>query len=335
MGNCNSISGVHRNHSDTTLIDPLPPEAPAAAPAARPHDVQHTGRQTAPARPDAPANHPRASLLTGIQFEHSSAGHSLRPSPLSNVPQDILLEVADHLPARDKAALARTARAYHQTLPNAGREHDQLQQLSRQFNAGHGRAAPQAIDDALRLLASSLHPADHEELSRHLTTYLQRQLSELSDGTRDIEHLKKTIEQSLSLIDTSPRQGMKLASAVAPLLNLTRASVLATTGSAASSKLRDVVTSAQPMRMTPTTREQMAWTLRHMNLHGLQHLPAEGRGAAIEQHISAMERLYETNYTPSIPMFNPLSSATRQVASLPAIEQPELMARLNQLQRWA
>ena len=332
-GNC--ISRVRNNHMDAATVAPSRPEPTTDGPEARPHDAQDTARDSSLTRPHAPANHPRASLLTGIEFEHSSAGHSLRPGPLSNVPQDILFEVAGHLPAKDKAALASTARAYHQTLPNAGREHDQLQQLFRQFNAGRGRAAPQAIDDALRLLASSLHPADHEELSRHLTTYLQRQLSELSDGTRDVEYLKKTIEQSLSLIDTSPRQGMKLASAIAPLLNLTRASVLATTGSAASNKLRDVVTSAQPMRMTPTTQEQMAWTLRHMNLHGLQPLPEEDRCAALKQHISAMERLYETNYTPSIPMFNPLSSATRQVASLPATEQPELMARLNELQRWA
>ncbi|MXR30179.1 F-box protein [Pseudomonas sp. PICF6] len=332
MGNC--ISGVRKYHSDATSIDPLPPEAPAAGPAARPHDVQPTGRQTAPARSDAPANHPRESLLTGIQFNHSSTGHSLGSSPWSNIPQDMLLEVASHLPAKDKAALARTARAYHQTLPNAGREHDQLQKLFRQFNAGHGRAAPQAIDDALRLLASSLHSADHQELSRHLATYLQRQLSELSEGTRDVEHLKKTIEQTLSLIDTSPRQSMKLAGAMASLLNFTRAPVLATTGLAASSKLREVVTSAQPMGMR-TTKDQMAWTLRNMNLHGLQHLPEEDRGAALEQHISAMENLYATNYTPSIPMINPLSSATRAVASLRASEQDELMTRLNKLQRWA
>ncbi|WP_092164884.1 MULTISPECIES: hypothetical protein [unclassified Pseudomonas] len=247
----------------------------------------------------------------------------------------MLLEVASHLPAKDKAALASTARAYHQTLPTAGQEHKQLQQLFRQFNAGHGRAAPQAIDDALGLLASPLHPADHEKLSRRLATYLQRQLSELSTGTRDVGHLKKTIEQSLALIDTSPHQSMGLASAISPLLNLTRTPALATTGLAASSKLRDVVTSAQPMRMTTTTKDQMAWTLRNMNLHGLQHLPEQERGAALEQHVSAMESLYATSYTPSLPMINPLSSAIRQVASLPAPQQAGIEARLDQLQRWA
>jgi hypothetical protein len=84
-----------------------------------------------------------------------------------------------------------------------------------------------------------------------------------------------------------------------------------------------------------TTKDQMAWTLRNMNLHGLQHLPEEDRSAALKQHISAMESLYATNYTPSIPMINPLSSATRAVASLRASEQDELMTRLNKLQRWA
>lgn len=332
-GNC--ISRVRNNHMDATTVAPSSPEPTTDGPAAHPHDTQDTARDSSLTRPHAPANHPRASLLTGIQFEHSSAGHSLRPSPLSNVPPEILLEVASHLPAKDKAALASTARAYHQTLPTAGREHKQLQELFRQLNAGHGRAAPQVIDDAFRLLASPLHPADHEKLSRRLTTYLQRQLSELSTGTRDVEHLKKTIEQSLSLIDTSPRQSMRLASAISPLLSLTRAPDLATTGLAASSKLRDVVTSAQPMRMRTTTKDQMAWTLRHMNLHGLQHLPEQELGAALEQHVSAMENLYATNYTPSLPMLNPLSSATREVAWAPAPQQAGLKARLAQLQRWA
>ncbi|SCX84707.1 hypothetical protein SAMN03159391_00408 [Pseudomonas sp. NFACC37-1] len=332
-GNC--ISRVRNNHMDATTVDPSPPQPATDGPAAHSNNAQDTARDSSSIRPHAPADHPRASLLTGIQFEHSSAAHSLRPSPLGNVPPEMLLEVASHLPAKDKAALASTARAYHQTLPTAGQEHKQLQQLFRQFNAGHGRAAPQAIDDALGLLASPLHPADHEKLSRRLATYLQRQLSELSTGTRDVGHLKKTIEQSLALIDTSPHQSMGLASAISPLLNLTRTPALATTGLAASSKLRDVVTSAQPMRMTTTTKDQMAWTLRNMNLHGLQHLPEQERGAALEQHVSAMESLYATSYTPSLPMINPLSSAIRQVASLPAPQQAGIEARLDQLQRWA
>lgn len=335
MGSCFSVSSS--SPRDTTVIDPIPSGAPVDRPPVRtdtPSNGQRMERD-ALARPHAPPDHPRASLLTNAQFSPTAAAHSQSPGPLSNSPPEIVLEVANHLPARDKAALARTSHAYRQTLPKANHDHGELKTVLAQLTAHQGRNDTAAVDDALRLLGKkNLHPEDHRELSSALTEKLLAKLSRLSDGGADSNTIKKTVEQSLSLLDTAPTQSLNLATNLSSLLRVLRSPGMADAGLATSNRLRKEIASVQPVQITPTKKDALAWLLCNLNRDGLHHVPESERGLAFEQHLSAMERLYATNYVPQSRMANPLSSAIRQVASLPAEQQSQASARLNALQRW-
>lgn len=328
MGNC--ISGVRNNHMDGATIDPLPLETLAVHPAARPHHTQHAERQPSLARPDVPADRPRASLLTNTQFNQSHASHAQPPGPINNAPQDIIHEVAEHLAARDKAALASVARGYRETLPEANGDYERLKKLLSQLNPGHGRIDYKATEKAMKLLGSRLHPDDRKQLNAALATQLSRQLSKLSSGTDDIEQMKKTVEHSLSLLDMSPSHSMDLATGIAPLLNFSTA--LGGFGPIASDRLRNFVASVDPKELTDEGKSDMGWTLAYLNRYGLEHLSGQERSAAFEQHLSAMERLYASHYRAPGRLADPLSSAQRQIATLPVEQRAGFQTRLTELQ---